>query len=229
MYKKIKQILFLISLLFFSANVIAQDVFEVNLSITDTKIVKKKAKNRQKYAIKINAEINVPMLQDSVILHSFNKYVPSHFFGLSDLSPNSYKYFSTPLMYVIEDKEGKIINARFELVSYENQKVEIRRMNERLFVSPKLRIERRLLNAQEQHDYDLAKYVIRNEKQNLELYLLLGEYHSNLPKGEYYLYFVYSDYNPRVPPLDMRVEGKLDDGNIFRGYFVSNKVKLIVE
>jgi len=229
MRNKIQQILFLIFSLLFSANAIAQDVFEINLSIVDTLVIKKKAKNSSKYAVKVNVVINVPMLQDSVVLHSFNKYVSSHFFSLSNLQLDRYKEISIGLMYVIEDKEGKIITAHFALVSYEDPKVDIRIRDERIFLSPKLKIERRLLTEQEQRDYDIAKYVIRNKKQSLELYPLLGEYHFNLPKGEYYLYFVYSDYNPRVPPPDMRVEGKLDDGNIFRGYFVSNKVKLIVE
>ena len=47
-------------------------------------------------------------------------------------------------------------------------------------------------------------------------------YH-NLPKGEYYLYLAYSNYY--VPPSS----DKIDVSKIFRGYFVSNKVKLIVE
>ena len=234
MTKKTIQNLLLIILFLVSTNVLAQEVFNINLSITDTaimvkKIRVKKIKRSTLFAIKINAELNVPMLKDSVIFHSFNKYVPSHFFAVSDLKPDSYKYFSIPFMYVIEDKEGKIIPAYFALVSYAKSEVETRIRNERMFVSPKLEIERKLLTEQEQRDYDLAKYVVYNKKHSMVLYPLLGEYHFNLSKGEYYLYFIYSDYNPRVPPPEMMVEGKLDDGNVFRGYFVSNKVKLIVE
>jgi len=229
MYRKTVQILILTFFLFFSINLVAQDIFRIELLITDTLIIKKKVKKSYKYAIKANAEITIPNLKDSVVLHSFNKYVSSHlFFAPSDLRPDSYKYFSTPLTYVIEDKEGKIKNAYFELVSYENPRVDIRIKKSRFFVTPKLKIDSRLLTEQEQRDYDLARYVISNEKQRLVLYPLLGKYHY-LPKGEYYLYFVYSDYKLSVPPPEMRVEGVLDDDNVFRGYFVSNKVKLIIE
>jgi hypothetical protein len=235
MYKKIKQNLLFIFLFFVSVTAFPQNTFEINLSITDTVIVAKKlikkrgVKKSDLYAIKVNAELNVPMLQDSVVLHSFNEYVSSSFFLFNDFQSNIYKKTSTGLMYVIENKEGNIIPAYFAFVSYENPKVDIKRRNERIFLSPKLRIERRLLNEQEQQDYDLAKYVIHSKKQSLKLYPLLGKYHFNLPKGEYYLYFVYSDYNPRVLSPDMRVKGKLDEGNVFRDYFISNKVKLIVE
>jgi len=234
MNKFIKPDLLLIILSFFYVNVIAQDVFEVNLLITDTVIVAKKLIKKRGitkcylYAKKMNAVINAPMLQDSVIFYSFNKYVHSNFFLFNDFQPNIYKELSIGLMYVIEDKEGKIAPAYFVFVSYKKEKDEIRNSNSRLFVTPKLRIERRLLTAQEQREYDLTKYIIHSEKESLELYPLLGEYHYNLPKGEYYLYFVYSNYNVRVPPQDMRVQGSLDN-NVFRGYFVSNKVKLIVK
>ena len=229
MTKKTIRNLLLIILFLFSTNVLAQEVFNINLSITDTLIIRKKVKKSYKYAIKINAELNIPKLQDSVVLYSFNKYVSSNFFDVNNFRPDKYKYFSTRLSYVIEDTNNQIIDAPHYFVSYVKSKVETRIRNERMFVSPKLKIERKLLTIQEQRDYDLAKYVIYSEKHSLVLYPLLGEYHSSLPKGEYYLYFVYSYYNLRVPPPEMIVEGKLDEGNVFRGYFVSNKVKLIVE
>jgi len=229
MHRKTVQILIVIFFLFFSINLIAQDVIEINLSITDTMIARKKVKKNYKYAVKVNAEINVPNFQDSVIFYTFNKYVPSNTF-VCEFSPETYKTRSLGLLYVIEDKNSNIIAPPLPPLPDSYGKKIFNRMNERFFVSSKLKIERKLLNEKELRDYDLAKYVISNENQKLVLYPLLGECHwYGLTKGEYYLYFVYSNYNLQVPHPEMRVKGILDEGNIFRGYFVSNKVKLIVK
>jgi len=221
MHYQIKQIL-IIFMLLVSVKIVAQNTFDINLSISDTVIIIKKAKMNYKYAIKVNSEIHVNNLQDSLFLYSINKNVPSYFF-INDFSIDIFFKYSTGLIYIIEDSKGHIIIPFFEFVSYKKEKDEIKNSNSRLFVSPRLKIERRLLTAQEQREYDLAKYIIHREKQRLELFPLLGEYHSDLPKGEYYLYFVYS-YHSRILPVNIA-----DDSRLFRGYFVSNKVKLIVE
>jgi hypothetical protein len=103
-------------------------------------------------------------------------------------------------------------------VSYKNSEVEIKNLNSRDFVTSKSRIKKKLLTFQEQRDYDLAKYAIYDEKQKFVLYPLIGKGHFYLPKGEYYLYFVYSYHN------EMQFNSK-----VFNGSFVSNKVKLIVK
>jgi len=200
-----------------------QTLFEVNLLITDTIIVIKKSKKEHKYAIKVNAEINIPNLQDTLFFYNFNRYVPSSFF-LSD----RYKETSVGLIFIIEDKNHQIISPRFTHNSYANEKDETRINNSRIFVSSKQKIKYKQLNKEEQHSYDKAKYVISSEKQSLGLYPIFyyrsgtfNIYH-NLPKGEYYLYFAYSNYY--IPPSNI-----CDGDKLFKGYFVSNKVKLIVE
>jgi len=227
MHKKTTQNLFFIFLLFFTANIAAQNAHEINLYITDTVIVKKKTKNSSQYAVKVNTEIDVRNLQDTLFLYSFNKYVfPSIFH--SDLSPDGYKT-SMGLIFIIEDKNNQIISPRSTHNSYAKEKDETRINNSRIFVSSKQKIKYKKLNDEERRNYDRAKHVISSEKQNLELYLIFyytsgsfNTYH-NLPKGEYYLYFAYSSYY--VPPSS----DKIDVNKIFRGNFVSNKVKLIVE
>ena len=76
-----------------------------------------------------------------------------------------------------------------------------------------------------------------NEKQSIVLYPLLGNHHYNLPKGEYYLYFVYAFVPPNTelrhgpvtsPPIPQFFRDIANDSRTFKGYFVSNKVKLVV-
>ena len=120
----------------------------------------------------------------------------------------------------------------FILESYERPKDEIKSMNSRRFVTSKQKIKYRLLNDTERADYNRAKYEINNKKQNLTLYPLFGSFHYYLPKGEYYLYFVYSfntNVNLAPPTYGIWDSNKPSDSKIFRGSFVSNKVKLIVK
>jgi len=220
MNKRVRLVLFFTILLGYSINIIAQNTHEITLSITDSVVVRKKVKKSYKHAIKVNAEISVNGLHDSIVLYFFNKYVSSDFSGSSD-----FKRFTTGLLYIIENINGNIMSANFQFFSYKNSKIEEKIINSRIFVSPKLRIEGKLLNEKEQLDYDIAKYVIDAKKQRLELFPVLGKYHSyNLPKGEYHIYFVYSCYPDRLKSY-----GLPNEESTFTGYFVSNKVKLIIE
>jgi hypothetical protein len=217
---RIKIVLFSTILLFSCINVISQNTHEIKLLITDSVVIRKKVKKSYKHAIKVNAEISVNGLQDSVVLYFFNKYDSSDFFG-----PSDFKRFTTGLLYIIENINGNIMSANFQFISYKNSKIEEKILNSRILVSSKLRIKGKLLDEKEQLDYDMAKNVIYNKKQRLELFPVLGKYHSyNLPKGEYYIYFVYSCYPDRLQSY-----GLPNDESTFIGYFVSNKVKLIIE
>jgi hypothetical protein len=226
MIKKTFQNLFIFFLLICATTAVAQNTHEINIAITDTVIIRKKIKKSYKYAIKVNAEITIPNLQDSLILYSFNKYVASPIL-ISQFISARYKETTMGLTYIIEDKNDQIIVAHTDFVSYVNPKIEFKQLFGRLYVTPKLKIKRRLLSIQEEREYALAKYVINKESHNLALYPLLGEYHWDLPKGEYYLYFVYS-YN-KIPPSSTIESNKLCDSKIFRGWIISNKVKLLVE
>ena len=113
-------------------------------------------------------------------------------------------------------------------VSFVRRKDEIRSLNSRDFVTTKMQIEKRLLNNFEQRVYDLAKYEIVNEIQDLILYPLIGR-HQSLRKGEYYIYIVYV-FKPEFPYVGLfEAESVAKNSRIFKGSFVSNKVKLIVE
>ena len=203
-------------LLFMSITILGQNTFDINLKITDTIIVKKK----YPYATKINVEIDISDFKDTLFLYHFNKYVSPAFF-ISDLKPLDTNYIKG-LIYIVEDINNHIIEPEVFLVSYKYPEEEIRSLNKRIFVSSKQKIENRLLNEQEQHDYDKSEYVIISNKQKLVLYPLL--HHNNLPKGEYYLYLVYS-FNPNMY-LQKHI---VNDSKTFKGRFVSNKVRLIVK
>ena len=224
MHKKNISNLFLILSFFFTTTVIAQNTHEINLSITDSVIIRKQVKKNYKYAIKVNAEINVKNLQDSIFLYSFNKYVSSTYV-INDLHPDRYKKHSTGLLYVIEDKNNNIIAPPMPTLPDTEAKNIIKRMHECIFVTPKLKIKRRLLSTEELRDYVLKKYVINSSNQSLELYPLLGEYHYDLPKGEYYLYLAYS-FQPSWQHVYKEI---VNDPRTFKGWVVSNKVKLIVK
>ena len=47
---------------FYPTYSLEQNIFEVNLSVTDTVIIVKKSTRRHQYAAKVNVEINVPEL-----------------------------------------------------------------------------------------------------------------------------------------------------------------------
>lgn len=229
MYMKVTKKMLFIFLLFSYIQIVAQNLHEVNLSITDTVIVIKKDKKSFRCPIKVHAEINAPNLQDTLFLYLFNKSVPPLPF-FSDLSSDRYKTNSIGLAFVVESTDNHIITPEFEFVSYAKEKDDIKNTNSRVFVSSKQKIEYRQLDEKEKHNYDMAKYEISSEKQNLELYLIfhytLGTSNTyyNLPKGEYYLYLLYS-YNS-----DLLLNNSItNDLRIFKGYFFSNKVKLIVK
>ena len=230
MHRKNISTLFCVVWFFFTITLVAQNTCEVNLSITDTVIIVKKIKKWHQYAIKVNTEITVQNLQDTLFLYNFNKYVSPSIF-LNNLNSDRYKKKSMGLTFVIEDKNNRIMGTEHDLVSYEKDKDITRILNSRVFVTSKQKIKYRQLDAEEQRNYDLAKYEINSEKQNLELFLLFNHsfgtsntYH-NLPKGEYYLYLVYS-FNPKPQFTSKEIT---DDPKIFKGSIVSNKVKLIVE
>ena len=218
-------------LLFIPVTVWGQNAYEVNLSITDTLITVKESTRKNRYAAKVNVEINIPNLQDSLFLYYFKKYVPAGSFSEEEPFDEFYKSTYIGLNYIVEDKNQRIMKG-FVLLTYPsfaNPRTERRIINSRSFVTSKMQIEKRLLNNFEQRDYDLAKYEITNEKHSLILYALFGDHHYNLPKGEYYLYFVYV-FKPEFPYVGLfEAEAVAKNNRIFKGSFVSNKVKLIVE
>ena len=204
-----------------------QNTHEIIFTITNPLVIKKQYPN----ATKVNVEIFVQDLQDSLFLYYFNQYVnPSY--SISDWKREFYKEATIGLNCVIENKNNRIILPILTGTSFKNPKDEIKNAMSRTFASYEQKFYRKQLDEKEVFDYDLAKYEIKNEIQKLELFPLLNEYHQNFPKGKYYLYFVYSFYETiesKFYPSIFLDNNKPNDDKIFRGYFVSNKVKLIVE
>lgn len=221
--------IFLLIVFWLPAIIFSQNSCEVSFIITDTVLVQKKVKNRDEYAIKVNVELYAPHLQDPLFLYCFNKYVPAHLFTVNMNSFEMPKEKSIGLIYVIEDTNHRIISPMNSILGG-NRII----LDKRPFVSSKQKIFYKRLDEKEEWEYDLAKYRISNVKQRLELFPLLGKYHPyKLPKGEYYLFLVYSYYGATVYFRQLSSgalnNDKLDASKIFRGCFISNKVKLVVE
>jgi len=202
--------------------------FEVNLLITDTVIVVKKSTNKNRYAAKVNVEFNISDMQDTIFLYLFNQYVPTKWFEFDSDPFNTFKY-SIGLNYIVEDTDNNIMPTPFIL---SDSKVEIIGREKRNFVTSRQKIKFKELNKEKQRIYDLAKYEIVNETQNLVLYPLVGIHHFYLPKGEYYLYFIfyilYFIYSLTTSDRNM-TNAESTDSRTFKGNFISNKVKLIVK
>ena len=207
--------------LFIPVIIFGQNTHEINLTITDTIIFVKKSTKRNRYAAKVNVEINVPNLHDTLFLDNFKKYVSAGFY--SDIEPfNSVDYSVEGLNYIVENKYHSIIPVPFTLGG---DITKIRGREKRIFVTSSLKIKFRPLNKEEPRNYDRAKYEITEEKQCLILYPLLSIHtYSRLSKGEYYLYFVYV-----FVPNPVFLGRVANDSSVFKGSFVSNKIKLIVE
>jgi len=219
---------YIISLfLFIPVIIFGQNTHEINLTITDTVITVKEGTRRNRYAAKVNVEINVPNLHDTLFLYNFNKYVSAAFFHNEEPFDEYYKdpYFFRGLYFFLEDKNQNTLRNEMILISFARRKDERKSLNSRNFVTSKMQIKKKVLNYFEQRDYDLAKYEITNEKQSLILYPLLGR-HPRLSQCEY-LYFVYV-FEPVFPYIGLPAN-IANDSHTFKGYFVSNKIKLIVK
>jgi hypothetical protein len=228
MVKIMKNFLFIIIVCIHTISY-SQNTHEIIFRITDSVIILKEYPK----ATKFNAEIIVQNLQDNLYLYYFNKYVsPSH--SISDLRRDFYKETTCRLSYVIEDKNNWIISPILTHAQLRKHKEIFKNIISRTFVSSKQIFVKKQLNKIELFDYDLAKYKISSETQKLELFPLLnGDYYIlHLSKGEYYLYFVYSYQETsenNIYPSSFLDNNRPNEDKIFRGYFVSNKVKLIVE
>ena len=212
--------------LFLPAIIYCQNTHEINFRITDTVIIKK----NYPYATKVNLEVSVPDFQEPFSLYYFYKCVRSNALSKQTILSNPLELFyeSEMLQYVIEDKNQEIIEQQSGIPSrnlYSHTFGGYIRIRIGTFVNSKNIIIKKKLKPKQQLEYGLAKYEIKKTIQNVALYLLLSEYHSDLPKGEYYLYLTYylTPYSAYIPK-EIATNNK-----IFKGYIVSNKVKLIVE
>ena len=140
-------------LLFVPTVICGQDTFEINLSITDTVIVAKKDRRGFRYAAKVNVEINVPNLQNTIFLYRFNNYVPTSGF-FSDMNPfENYKNSAIGLHFIIEDKDQYMIIA---------ESMSLPPPSRTPFVNSRQRIKWRVLNDIESRNYSISKYEIVN-------------------------------------------------------------------
>lgn len=209
MYRKATVSLFLFFLLIFPTHLFAQNTHEVNLRISDTSIVGK----NYPYATKVNLEINITDFQRPIFLYYFHNPVFSNMkIGLS---------------YILEDENHKIVAWHSDWFSllYNKPENKPKCMSTGFFINSKNKIIKKNVHGRKSNDYELAKFEINNPKQNVELYLMLGIFHKDLPKGEYYLYLVYS-FNPTSMYM---LKDIVSDTRNFKGNAISNKVKLIIE
>jgi len=224
MKKKIFIIFFCVPLIIF-----CQNPYIIDLKITDTLVIKKK----YPYATKVNIEINFTDFQDTMFLYLFNKCVSTFAFW-SDSTINFYSRYDTNyddfgnyvgLVYQLIDENNQIISGDFSLFRIRN----ISKYNStRIFINSSQKFVKKRIKDDNIHNYFLAKYEINSQNQKVSLYPVFNEYHKDLPKGVYYLYFVYS-FNPTKPPNGSWPDKILKDSRAFKGRIVSNKVKLIVE
>jgi len=222
-----KKIILLI-LILTPAIIYSQSKSEIIFKIIDSVIVKKNCP----YATKINLEISVPDFQDTIFLYRFFKCIGSYALSAHAQevlnSYGAYPNFGFDYMtmeYVIENEDYEVIDSDSVFFNILNKKIRTFRTRESIgtFVNSKQQIIRKKLNDRQRIKYNLAKYKISKPKQNVALYLLLCEYHPNLPKGEYYLYITYY-FSPSWQSIL-----NVNDTKIFKHKVVSNRVKLIVE
>ena len=222
-----KKIIFLI-LILTPAIIYSQSKSEIIFRITDSVVVKKS----YPYATKINLEISVSDFQDTIFLYRFFKCIGSYALSAHTQeilnSYGTYPNFGFDYMtleYVIENENYEVIESDSVFFNILNKKTHTFRTRESIgtFVNSKQQIIRKKLNYKQRLKYNLAEYKIDKPKQNVAIYLLLCEYHKDLPKGEYYLYLTYY----LSPSWHFILN--IDDFKAFKGKVVSNKVKLIVE
>ena len=213
-------------LLLVCANIFGQKDDQMTLEITTDVLIKKKKED----AVKVPIRILIPDMIDTVVLYRFNKFVPSSGFTASYLHLSIEEKSSTGLNYIIKNLDNEIISGRIIFASYENFEDEHNAVNSLSFIDTtkkKLKIERKVItDFDERNKYNRARYELKNKSQHINLYPLLGDYHPNLPRGEYYLYFVYIFYP--VYDTHIWIPDKPNE-NIFRWRIFSNKVKLIIE
>ena len=193
--------------------IFCQNTHNINFKIIDSVVVKK----RYPYATKVNLEVSVSDFQNVVFLYHFYNPVNSFRSKTAQLS----------LEYIIEDKNHEIIKPKSDTFSilYPYSVEDKRNALIGIFVNSKQKILSKKLNPQQKDEYNLAKQEINNPQQEVALYLLLSVYHSDLSKGEYYLYLTYS-FNPGWQYV---LKDITNDPRTFKGSVISNKVKLIVE
>jgi len=132
------------------------------------------------------------------------------------------------IAYIVEDKNHEIIKCQSDAFSilYPYPSPEDKRNQSiGIFVNSKQKIISKKLSPKQKKEYNLAKLEVNSPQQEIALYLLLSAYHSDLPKGDYYLYLTYS-FKPGWQYVYKEI---VNDMRTFKGSIVSNKVKLIVE
>lgn len=226
-----KPIILVILLFCVNLYVSGQNKPKVYLEIKDTLIVLKPKQE----SVKINVKLIVlDNENDTLTFYGFKKFVPSNMFIFDSNSLNRYNTSSTGLIYLIEDENRNIIEARENLhSSYRYVEDELRASNWVSFVDTKsLKISQKVISDyNELHNYELAKIQVSGESQTFELYPLLKKYHT-LSKGKYFLYLYYSfnsSVSLKAPTSEEWDSYKPDDGKIFKGTFSSNKLQLIIK
>ena len=219
-----------ILLLFYCFPIFSQDDCKIKIEILDSLLVK----NKRQQALKVNVSMELCQCDDTLFIYRFNKVVHTSNFVIAYLDFNLFKNSSVGLNFIIEDVEDNKIQANnIDHISFKKHEDEIRSSYQRLFINKSnLKIKYKLLKDEKKRNkHDEGKYTVSENNRNFILYPLINHYY-NLPKGEYYLYFVYSfnrDLVNKPPPSSIWDSEKPDKNRVFNGSFISNKVKLIIK
>jgi hypothetical protein len=222
MKKKIFIILFCVPAIIF-----CQNSFNIDLKITDTLIIKK----QHPYATKINLDISISNFQDTIFLYLFSKCVSTfvfwsdsiiNFYSRNDVDFDDFRNH-VGLVYQLVDENNEVISGDFIFIIRNPSKYN----STGTFVNSKQKYVKKRIKDENIHEHFLARYEINSPNQKVFLYPIFDEHHKELPKGVYYLYFVYS-FNPK-PQQGTWFEEIIKDDRTFKGSVVSNKVKLIVK
>ena len=182
--------------------------------------------------VKLNIKLTVLNNSvDTLVLYLFHKLIPSDEFVCDNSLVKDHGDLSHGLEYFIEDAHGNIIPAKHQLPpSYKFAKDEIRAASINILTIDTNKLKIKGKQIEDSHEYELGKLQINSNKGSFIVYPLISEFHY-LPQGEYILYLVYSfhEHIMKNPPSRYWDTNQISEKKIFRGKFVSNKIRLIIE
>lgn len=216
---KFTTVLLFITIIIFNYSVYSQGLDNISMTITDSIVIKNKRNDVIKLLIRLEVDIKT---NDSILIKNFFRIVPANAFVFDTVPINSKvncRY--NALFYKIENSHGEYIPPRLILIhsnqndSYDNRKtfryldtlkLRYRKSRKRIVIFP---------------NNDL---IVRGDT-SLFVYPNIEEFHY-LQKGIYYLHLYYCNKDDK-DNITLKLGATSRDK--FRGFFQSNKVKVIVE
>ena len=203
----------------------------VQIKILESVVTKKLKEDVVKITVKIVMD---SCCLDSIYFYRFPFCVPSNPFVSDTSDLKLLMKSSIGLNYFIEDSKGNIISGHEEIRPiYKYMKDEIRSSYKIIKLNKKrLTITHEdAENLEDFHRNQIAKIIVGQQNCGISLYPLINVFH-NIPKGEYFLFLVYSFHDEIAlkPPTSAIWDANKPPNNmIYNGIMVSNKIKLIIE